>query len=164
MDTDTDTDENEDRKADADVGRTECLIYGATAALSFAAIEMYMFVFASAAKSSSSYGLARTVAERLCIRTVVHLLCGLITALNMIKRDIGKEKIGVMRVVMRSVLCHGLVDLGLMAFSTVRGNVGWVHPEDAMGTLVCWATSAGVVGLLAWLVMGDLRKMRLGVE
>jgi len=56
--------------------------------------------------------LARTVAERLWIGPAVHLLCGLSTALNTIKSDIGKEKIGVMRVVMRSVLFHGLVEVG----------------------------------------------------
>jgi len=50
-----------------------------------------------------------------------------------------------------------------MAFSAVRGNVGWVHPEDATGTLICWAMSAGVVIVgVAW--RGDLRKMRLDVQ
>lgn len=153
-------------KAVVSATEREYLMYGVTTGLAFAAVEMYMFVVGSATKPTitSSYELVRLVAERLCVGTVAHLLCGLSTALNMVRRDIRKEKIGVIHVVGRSAFYHGLVDFTLMGFSTVSGNVGWVHPEDSMGTLICWAMSTCVIGFLGWLVWKDLQEMRLNVE
>ncbi|KAK5941170.1 hypothetical protein PMZ80_006447 [Knufia obscura] len=136
------------------------VLYGATAGIAFATVEMWMFLVAGAAKASSNYELVRTAMGRFCIGMAAHLLCGVGTAVNVVR----KERMGMMRVVMRSALCHGVVNFGLMGFSAARGHVGWVHPEDVMGSVICLAMSAGGIGLLGWLVWEDLQGMGLKVE
>ena len=146
------------RGAEVVAGRSEYLIYGATAGLSFATIEMYMFLVAGAAKAKSNGELAKTVAERFVIGMAAHLLCGLSTALGMYRRDIEKAKTGMLQVILRSALCHGAVDFGLMAFCAVKGNVGWLHPEDLVGTLTCYVMSVSGTSLLGWLVWQELKE------
>jgi len=153
-----------EKRGSVTVSEKEYLVYGANAGLAFATIEMYMFLVAGAAKSTSYHELARTVAERFCIGMAAHLLCGLSTALNMIRRDFRQERFGLLRVVMRSALCHGGVNFGLMAFSALKGDVSWVQPEYAIGTVTCLGMSASGIALLGWLVRKSLRAMDLKVE
>jgi RsiW-degrading membrane proteinase PrsW (M82 family) len=116
------------RRRDAAQRRDRAYIdYALAGALSFGVIENIGFLYASCEKGHESWArLLLTVFERVVVGASGHLLVAALTALRAIRRDYYGEKLSWWGVVGSSVA---------MAFSTVEGSAGWIHPT----------------GMLAWL-------------
>lgn len=136
----------------------EYLVYGATTGLAYSTIENILFTMADLEASSGK--LLLTLFERVFLGTPTHMLAAISIALKMARRDIEKTHIGIVGILMRSAICHGLYDFGVIAVSASRGHVGWVHPEDAFGLGCCLAWIALVVSVLVMLVRSEMKKIK----
>lgn len=146
------------RRYSSVVRAREYPVYGAAAGLAFSTLENVGFVMAVTDESAGK--LLLTVVERLVLGTPGHVLCGVSTAAGLARREQGEE-IRTWAVLVRSAVCHGLFDFGLFAISAMRGNVGWAHPEDVLGMVICVLWAASLISMLAWMVRADLRKSKI---
>jgi RsiW-degrading membrane proteinase PrsW (M82 family) len=127
--------------------------YALAGALSFGKYENIGFLYAACKTGHESWAkLCLTVFERVIVGSTGHLLVAALTALRSIRRDYYGEKLSWWGVVGPSVMLHGAFNFVAMAFSTLEGNVGWIHPTGVWNTSAMIGINTGLVALTGWQV------------
>lgn len=136
------------------------LDYALAGALSFGVVENLGFLYAACEKGGESWGrLGLTVVERVVVGSTGHLLVAALTALRAIRRDYYGEKMSWWEVVGPAVCLHGGFNFVAIVFSTLDGNVGWIHPTGLWNTSAMVGLCAGLVGLTGWLVRREWKGL-----
>lgn len=84
---------------------------------------------------------------------------GVLTALNMIERDLKGLQLTTWRILYPSVLYHGCFDLAMFGVSAMYGNVGWIHPTEPSRMLLLLVLAASMLATLAWHVTRLIAKV-----
>lgn len=150
-----------------------CAIASATG---FSTAENIGFVYASAEVDSRRMTML-TVAERVIIamRELVipwtkialtvdeagHALMGVLTAVNMIHRDLRGLQYSALEIFYPSVLYHGCFDFAMLAVSAVDGNVGWIHPKEPSRILLLLVLAVSMLSTLVWHVRRAIGEVEL---
>ena len=130
--------------------------YAFAGALSFGVVENIAFLYASCEKGNEAWPkLLRTVLERIVIGSTGHLLVACLTALRSIRKDYYGEQLSWLGVVGPAAILHGTFDFVALAFSSLEGNVGWIHPTGVRNTSTMMGLLTGLVATAAWLVRRD---------
>ena len=130
--------------------------YALAGALSFGVVENVAFLYASCEKGHETWpNLLRTIFERIVIGATGHLLVTCVTALRAIRRDYYGEQMNWLSVVGPAAVFHGTFDFVALSFSSLEGNVGWIHPTTGRNTSMMTGLLAGLVAAAGWLVRRD---------
>ncbi|KAJ7509899.1 hypothetical protein B0H11DRAFT_1961457 [Mycena galericulata] len=142
--------------------RAHAIFAAAVAAgLGFSTIENAGYVYAAAAAGETGWRLALSATERLVFGVAGHGLTAALLAVNLVRRDVLGEPLGVVQVLLPSVVAHGIFDSGLFGLSAWDGHVGWVHPTRARSVVVMLAFAVGVQGSTAALVWARMKEYGL---
>lgn len=113
--------------------------YAAAASLGFSTIENILYTKASVKAGERGAKLALTIFERVVAGGIGHTLTAWLIATNAAALGDYKTTLGSLwRILGVPILWHGTSDLILLAWSSVNGNIGWIHPEEP------WQIVAGI--------------------
>ena len=125
--------------------------YAIAAGLGFSTTENVGFIMVAINDSHSVWKVALTVLERVLSGGPGHVLCACLSAINAARLDHAKLTPRTLwQIVGLSAFYHGTFDFMLFAITAWNGNVGWIHPTDAV-SLVTGAL--GVVALQGTLAL-----------
>lgn len=120
------------------------IMYGAASGLSFATFEGLGFVMPECQRGESAGKILMIFLERMCLGIPLHVICGILTAVNLARVQLNGEKLGFLRVVGPAVFFHGSMNVVLLGYCAWTGIVGWIHPED-IGTLLLLVSGVLIV-------------------
>lgn len=127
------------------------LFYAFAPALGFSTIENLGYAVISS-------GAAVTAIERIFVSTPLHLLCGHITALQLVRKEVFGEKLNYFQMIWRSVLLHGTFDLALFFVMVSNPDVAEQLTSPAEGVSIIVAIVLLVVAIV---YVGYARKLFL---
>lgn len=156
------------KRRNQQVAKRAYLDYTVTAALAFGVFEGIGFLYA-ACESAQERGflLMRTVLERFVAGSTAHVLLAALTGLRATRREIYGDQLSWWNVLTPSILLHGFANSAAFAFSTLEGNVGWIHPTGFWTQVGLYSSVLGFNGMAAWLVWKEwmtLQKMDNQIE
>ena len=127
--------------------------------LGFALVENLAFIAAATDKSTQTQ-LAITIIERSLFGTSGHLLTAALTGCKFAQmQGTTSASKSMWSTIKESMLYHGLGNFGLFVTTTLYGNVGFVHPPDALGMAAMFTYIIGVNACAAWRVSSELKRI-----
>jgi len=97
--------------------------------------------------TSSTYPALHLAFERVLFALPMHVLCGLLTGLNLVRRYLGHH-VSLMQVLLPSIAMHGVYDIFLIVYQYLSNK----ELVDASTLRVMsWATSLILLGVLSHL-------------
>lgn len=112
------------------------------ATLGFSTVENIGFIYG--ARTDSRIMLVVTVLERIVLGMPGHALSGCLLALSIVRRDLRHESVGLLGILAFPTFYHGLWDFSLFAISALNGNIGWVHPKNAVSIVAGLGMAVGI--------------------
>ena len=137
--------------------------YAVTAGLGFATVENLGYIYASAAGHDSASVIAVTALERIAFGFPSHVLTAVLTAINMARRDVKKERLRGWDIIAPSTFYHGLSDFALFGACALMGHVGWVHPTTVGTYLRTIVVPVGCLVALCFHVKSSLAGIGLAM-
>lgn len=144
------------------VREMDLIMYGAASGLSFATLEGLGYIVPEC-RTGNTGMFFMTLFERMALGMPLHVICGMLTAVNVARRSLTEERLNLLRIVGPAIFFHGMMNFVLLGYCAWAGIVGWIHPEH-IGTLSFLLIAVGLVIIAAaFTLRSNMAKLGLSI-
>jgi RsiW-degrading membrane proteinase PrsW (M82 family) len=131
------------RRSRAVVAESGYITYAVASALGLSTIEKIAFIY-QASQVERGSRLALTLFERVAVGATAHAMMSYLLAINVICRDLRRERLKPWEMMCLPVFLHGTFDFALLSISAANGNIGWLHPTEGISLVLTMALAVGM--------------------